>query len=65
MCFSPFNKFIREKTTLGLGLIFKNQEKTLVIIFRIVIKVNESKGKYSFVKNIIFESVPHNQLILI
>ena len=59
-CSSSFKKFIQEKSHFGPSIDLQIQENTFVIIFRIVIKKKESEGKYSFVKNIIFEFVPHN-----
>ena len=41
------------------------QGNKFVIVLQVVVKTKESEEKYSFVKNIIFEIVPHNILISI
>ena len=46
----PFNQFIWEQATPSLRLIIKNQENTFVVIFQIVIKMNESEEKKFFCK---------------
>ena len=41
------------------------QGNKFVIVLQVVVEIKESEGKYSFIKNIIFEIVPHNILISI
>ena len=35
----------------------RNQEN-VIVVFQVIVKMKESKGKYYFVKNIIFEIEP-------